>query len=203
MEKIDLVKNDKLYYNPPTKPVEVELPECYYLTVLGSGAPGGESHTAAIQALFSLTYAAKFAYKEQGQDSAVTKLEGLWWFLDETKHFGEVPREEWQWKLLMRVPDFYEVEMVERLKVEVAAKKPELTRLPDVTLERFKEGRCVQMMHVGPYSTEVETTTKIFAYMEEQGLVQNGKHHELYITDVSKNPDTGKTILRYPVKQRA
>ncbi|HSW91543.1 MAG TPA: GyrI-like domain-containing protein [Candidatus Saccharimonadales bacterium] len=199
-EKIDLVKTDKAYYNPPTKPVEVTLAPYPYLTVTGAGAPGGEAHIAAIQSLFTLAYSLKFAYKAQNQDSAVAKLEGLWWFLDESKRFGEVPREEWQWKLLIRVPDFMKESMFKTVKAETVQKKPELVRITDVNFEDFNEGHCVQMMHVGSYASESETVAQIFAYMKEHNLVQNGKHHELYITDVSKNPETGKTILRYPVR---
>ncbi|WP_054977331.1 GyrI-like domain-containing protein [Paenibacillus sp. A3] len=65
------------------------------------------------------------------------------------------------------------------------------------------EGLCVQMLHVGPYETEPETVERMHAYMEARGLVQNGLHHEIYLTDPRKTPPSGwKTILRFPVEQR-
>jgi hypothetical protein len=54
MGEIDIVKTDPAYYNPPAKPVEVQLDEYSYTTIVGEGAPGQEAHRAAIQALFSL-----------------------------------------------------------------------------------------------------------------------------------------------------
>jgi len=124
----------------------------------------------------------------------------LWWFLDESKHFGEVPPEQWQWKLLIRMPNFVTSDVFKSVKQSVLEEKNEPLQVTDIKLEKFHEGLCVQMMHIGPYATEIETTNQIFAYMEAQSYIQNGKHHEIYITDVSENPEQAKTVLRYPVK---
>jgi hypothetical protein len=200
MRETDLVRTDQEYYSPPAKPVEVQLDEYPYITIVGEGAPGKEAHRTAIQALFSLAYAVKSAYKAKGQDFTIAKLEGLWWFLDESKHFGEVPPEQWQWKLLIRMPNFVTSDVFKSVKQSVLEEKNEPLQVTDNKLENFHEGLCVQMMHIGPYATEIETTNQIFAYMEAQSYIQNGKHHEIYITDVSENPEQAKTVLRYPVK---
>jgi hypothetical protein len=149
---------------------------------------------------FSLAYALKSTYQAKGQDFTIAKLEGLWWFLDESKHFGEVPPEQWQWKLLIRMPDFVTSEVFKSVKQSVLEEEKGPTQVSGIRLEKFYEGLCVQMMHIGPYATEIETTNQIFAYMEAHGYIQNGKHHEIYITDVSEDPEQAKTILRYPVK---
>ncbi|MCR8632674.1 GyrI-like domain-containing protein [Paenibacillus radicis (ex Xue et al. 2023)] len=60
----------------------------------------------------------------------------------------------------------------------------------------------VQMMHVGPYSTEPETINQIHAFMETKKLVQSGLHHEIYLSDPRKvDPTVLKTILRLPVRE--
>ena len=63
------------------------------------------------------------------------------------------------------------------------------------------EGNCVQILHVGPFSTEPESLLKLGAFMEENKLSKNGLHHEIYLSDFRKTEaDKLKTILREPVK---
>jgi hypothetical protein len=63
------------------------------------------------------------------------------------------------------------------------------------------EGKCVQMMHVGPFSTEPESLKEIEKFCSENKLAKNGLHHEIYLSDFRKTkPEKLKTILREPVK---
>jgi len=65
------------------------------------------------------------------------------------------------------------------------------------------EGTCVQMMHIGPYSTEPDTIKKIHLFMKHHALIQDGLHHEIYLSDPRKvKPSSMKTILRFPVKHQ-
>jgi len=58
------------------------------------------------------------------------------------------------------MPDFVTLEMVERTKEEVFKKKGiELVR--EIKFEKIKEGKCVQILHIGPYSTEPESLAKM------------------------------------------
>jgi hypothetical protein len=61
--------------------------------------------------------------KNQGEDFVVPKLEGLW-RVDSDKPALEVSREEWRWKLLIRMPEFVTSEIVEKAKKEVVLLKP-------------------------------------------------------------------------------
>lgn len=113
----------------------------------------------------------------------------------------EVARELWNWKLMIRLPEYVNVEIVEAARQIAGSKKKELDELQKITYEKISEGKCVQMLHVGPYSTEPETVQRIQSYMEEHGLSQVGKHHEIYLSDPRKvEPAKMKTILRYPVE---
>ncbi|NLM59255.1 MAG: hypothetical protein GX194_09100, partial [Clostridium sp.] len=69
-----------------------------------------------------------------------------------------------------------------------------------------EEGLCVQIMHIGPYSTEPETMKKVEAFLLEHGLkdrlTSGGKHHEIYLSDPRKSkPESMKTVLRHPVER--
>jgi hypothetical protein len=198
--KLDLVKEYKTYYTAKTNPELVEFNEIPFLAIVGKGEPGGEEFTSKIEALYSLAYGAKNIYKKQGKDFAVPKLEGLWW-VNSDKPALEVPREEWKWKLLIRLPDFVTLEVFEKTKEEVFKKK-RLELIKEIKLEEIKEGRSVQVMHLGPYSIESETIEKMRDFMKKNDLVENGLHHEIYLSDPRKMaPNKMKTILRRPVKK--
>jgi hypothetical protein len=199
--KLELVKEYKTYYTAKTNPELVEFNEIPFLTIVGKGEPGGEEFNGKVEALYSLAYGVKNIYKKQGKDFAVPKLEGLWW-VNSYKPPLEVPREEWQWKLLIRLPDFVTLEAFEKTKEEVFKKK-RLELIKEIKLEKIKEGRSVQIMHLGPYSIESETIEKMRDFMKKNDFTENGLHHEIYLSDPRKiAPEKMKTILRQPVKKR-
>ena len=132
-------------------------------------------------------------------DFGVPKLEGLWWVEGDIPAL-EVPREEWCWKLLIRMPDYVTNEMMDIAQTEVAKKKKN-ERIKDISLEKIKEGKSAQIMHIGSYATEPETIDTLLDYISENGLSVSGLHHEIYLSDPRKTePDKLKTIIRYPVK---
>lgn len=199
MEKTDLVKQDKEYYSAKKKPEIREFNELNFLSILGKGEPAGTEFVEAVEALYPLAYGIKNIYKKQEMDFGVPKLEGLWWVNSE-KNALEVPRSEWHWKLLIRMPDFVSAESFEQAKKEVIKKKG-IEKIDEILFEKIAEGKCIQIMHIGPYSTEPETINQIKGFMNENGLVENGLHHEIYLSDPRKTtPEKMKTILRQPVK---
>ncbi len=149
--KLDLTKGYKTYYTAKTTPEIIEIEEGKFLTIEGKGAPGGDEFQAKVSALYSLAYEVKMLMKIEGKDFTVAKLESQWW-VDSEKPYTEVPREEWRWKLLIRQPEFLTSEIVGKAKQEVIKnKKVELAN--EVKFEKMREGKCVQILHIGPYST--------------------------------------------------
>ncbi|PID27473.1 MAG: hypothetical protein CSB55_08790 [Candidatus Cloacimonadota bacterium] len=199
MEKTDLIKQDKEYYSAKKKPEIKEFGELKFLTISGKGEPAGIEFTKAVEALYPLAYGIKNICKKQEMDFSVPKLEGLW-RVNSEKNALDAPRSEWYWKLLIRVPKFVNSENFEQAKVNMIKKK-RIEKIKEILLENITEGQCVQIMHVGSYSTESETINKIKDFMKKNGLVENGLHHEIYISDPRKTvPEKMKTILRQPVK---
>ena len=81
-----------------------------------------------------------------------------------------------------------------------AAKKKSLPTLKDVRLRCLKEGRAVQLMHVGPYSAVAPAIERLHAFIREAGRELFGLHHEIYMNDPRRvAPERLKTILREPV----
>ena len=199
MPKLDLLKEYKSYYKAGKKPEIVEFEEVGYLAIEGKGEPAGEVFTKKVEALYPLAYGIKKICKEQNDDFGVPKLEGLWWVEGDTPAL-KVPRSEWCWKLLIRMPEFVTKEMMLSVQPEVSKKKKN-DLIQEISFEEISGGRCVQIMHIGPYSTEPETINTLMEFMTENGLSVNGLHHEIYLTDPRKTePSTMKTLIRYPVK---
>lgn len=165
----------------------------------GKGEPAGEVFASKVEALYPLAYGIKKICKEQDNDFGVPKLEGLWWVEGDTPAL-EVPRSEWCWKLLIRMPEFITEEMMASVQPEVAKKK-ENDLVQEISFEKITEGKCVQIMHIGPYATEPETIKTLMKFISENGLSANGLHHEIYLSDPRKTESSKmKTLIRYPVK---
>lgn len=207
MEKLDLTKEFKNYYTAKRSPELIDFGPVDYISITGKGDPSGEDFANKIEALYSTIYSVKFDWKAKDKDFVVAKLEGLWWF-DEEKYKGktvvnsptEVPRSEWEYRLLIRLPDFVSQEDIETAK-QMVFKKKQLELVNQVEHFILHEGKCIQMLHVGPFSTEPESLAVIMEFSEKNNLQKNGLHHEIYLSDFRKTePEKLKTILREPVK---
>ena len=202
-EKIDLFKLHKDQYVAPKQPQLVEIPEAKYLVVSGRGEPGGEEFTAKIGALYGAAYTVKMTRKFAGkQDYTVCKLEGQWWVDGEREDFASTDPKQWNWKLLIRTPDFVQDKDLNEAAATLLQKGKE-PQVRQVGLEHFAQGTCVQMLHVGPYDKEPETISTMQAFVEEKGMEFCGRHHEIYLSDPRRvPPERLKTILRHPVRKK-
>jgi len=202
MKKVDLKKELKQLYKVSAKAVaQVTVPPLKYLMIDGCGDPNtSQEYAQAVEALFSVSYTAKFAVKKGAQkiDYAVMPLEGLWW-ADDWSDFVAGDKSNWQWTMMILQPDFVPDKTIEDAIAEVRRKKnpPALHKL---RLEQFSEGKCAQILHIGPFSAEGPTIEKLHEYILSRGSLA-GKHHEIYLSDVRRaDPAKWKTILRQPMK---
>ena len=203
-DKIDLFKEHKADYTASAKTAAIIEPAAgTYLATDGAGAPESEQFQARIGAMYSVAYTVKMASKFAGQDYKVAPLEGVWWHAGDELDFSTVPREQWQWKLLIRTPPFI-------TETELAAAREKLHATgkglygDEVVLETLDEGPCVQMLHVGPYAEEARTIEAMAAFAEGEGLSLHGRHHEIYLSDPRRTaPERLKTLLRHPVRRDA
>lgn len=197
--KVDLYKEFKSEYITPKQPAFVTVGPANYLSITGKGAPGGDQFRSRISALYAVAFTLKMAEKFAGHDYKVCHLEGQWWAENGSDFRTRQPR-DWQWRLLIRVPEFVGQEEVDAaIKAVIAKGKSDLA--DQVKLEQVTEGRCVQMLHVGPYPEEATTIEKMQALAEGNGVQLRGPHHEIYLSDPNRVPPQRlRTILRYPVE---
>jgi len=112
---------------------------------------------------------------------------------------------------MIRQPEFVTEEIFKWACSQVKKKKPSL-EVTKARLQKFTEGLCVQMMHIGPYDEEPKTIKEIDNYIKSNKLKDvisslrpDGtirRHHEIYLSDPRKiSPEKMKTILRHPAQR--
>jgi len=203
LEKIDLKKELKDFYNPSSKEIAiVEVPKMNFLMIDGSGDPNtSQEYKDAIEALFSLSYTLKFMIKKtKDVDYAVMPLEGLWW-ADDMSKFSE-DKNAWKWTSMTMQPEQVTKDLVAKA-IEELKKKKKLPALSKIRFESFHEGKSAQIMYIGPFSDEGPTIQKIHEFIRKNEGTLTGKHHEIYLSDPRRiAPEKMKTILRQPMKNK-
>lgn len=205
--KTNLVKQYKTYYTAKKTPALVNLQAASFLAIEGKGDPNAAEFARKVQCLYVSVYAVKFLHKARGLDFVVPKLEAQWWFEQKDHKLSslaeapqKIPRSQWQYRLLIRIPATVTSREVDQALARVRARK-QLADLKAVKLIEINEGTCVQALHVGPFDTEPQTLDRVQGFMQENRLVQNGLHHEVYLSDFRKTePGKLRTILREPVR---
>jgi hypothetical protein len=202
--KKDFKKDLKELYRPSSKEVvSIEVPEMQFLMIDGMGSPGdSKDYKDALAALYPVAFKTKFISKGMGRDYVVPPLEGLWW-ADDMNDFTEGNRDRWKWTMMIMQPPWVTPEMIDEAIEITKEKKPELLKLlPKLRLEKYKEGKAAQIMHIGPYSEEALSIQKIHDFIKDQGGKFDGyklKHHEIYLSDPRKSkPESMKTVIRQP-----
>ncbi|KAF1710860.1 hypothetical protein CSC73_04645 [Pseudoxanthomonas sacheonensis] len=202
MQKIDLKKELKHLYQPSAKEVvQVDVPTFRFLMIDGEGDPNtSQKYAEAVEALFSVSYAAKFMMKKgaHGIDYAVMPLEGLWWS-DDMSSFAANDKSKWKWTMMIMQPDFLEEAVIRAAIAEVKRKKA-LAAIDSLRLEKFAEGSCAQILHIGPFSEEGPTIQRVHDFIGARSALA-GKHHEVYLSDIRRaDPAKWKTIIRQPME---
>ncbi|MEM9339913.1 MAG: GyrI-like domain-containing protein [Bacteroidota bacterium] len=206
IRKLNIEKADPNYYKVGLLPEIRDLDPYYYLTVSGRCSPSSPEFLLAVQQLYAVGYAIKFFCKEEEMDFVVPKMEGFWWIdggLEAQHKFTQTPEEEWNWKLVIRMPDFVEGDHYYKAIQKIKTGKPGFLEDEVVKYELINEGRCVQILHIGSYQKEEPSVLKMMDFIQSNGLSISGYHHEIYLSDPRKTDENRlKTILRYAVQQR-
>jgi hypothetical protein len=200
MAGVDLKRELNTLYTASARQVaEVVVPALEFLMVDGQGDPDTCAvYREAVEALYAVAYTLKFSLKrERGRDYAVMPLEGLWWS-DDPGSFARGEKDQWRWTMMILQPPEVDAALVQAAIATVRARKalPGLARL---RLERFEEGRCAQLLHVGPFSDEGPAIQRLHGYIAARSALR-GRHHEIYLSDIRRAaPEKWKTIIRQPM----
>lgn len=205
----DYKKEYKEFYLPKSKPQIIDIPEMNFVAVRGQGNPnqeGGE-YQEAIGILYGVAYTIKMSYKGEHKidgffEYVVPPLEGFWW-QDGVSGVDYSCKETFQWISLIRLPEFVTRKEFDWAVNEATRKKK--TDFSKAEFFTYREGLCVQCMHVGSYDDEPATVELMNQYARSQGYViditSQRYHHEIYLNDARRcAPERLKTVIRHPVK---
>jgi len=213
-EILDYKRAFKIYYQPSTKPGIIDVPEMTFFAVDGHRDPNSsDEYRAAVEMLYGLSYTIKMNKLSGTQppdyyDYTVFPLEGLWWFEGEQSHafdgLSVADKNTFQWRSMIRQPEFVDQAVLEFAKASLSKKKPQLD-LSKAVLYKFTESLCVQCMHIGPYDAEPATVAAMHQFALEQGyepdLSGTRRHHEIYLGDPRRTaPVKLKTVVRHPIR---
>ena len=195
-DKVDFRKSHKDLYTATLKVKQIVVDKGVYVSVSGRGAPGGPVFQDAIQKLYTLAYSTKFSVKaSRGFDFGIPCLECLWKMEDP----AGTPQEQWDWQLMIRIPE--EITAADLKAVAKVIREKKGVDVSSVERIGFKEGTCLQSLHIGPYDQVGASYDRLFEYAREQDLTPKTPCHEIYISDPRRvAPEKLKTIVRLPVR---
>ena len=206
--KYEWRKKDKDIYIPKAEPTVADIGEYGYFTLSGQGNPNADAFAEAIGVLYSLSYAVKMRPKKQAApegyfEYTVFPLEGIWDVVDKSKAHLPLDKDNLEYKLMIRQPEFVTDELAAQVLSDVAQSKPHRL-LSEAKFERICEGRSLQMLHLGSYDSEPETFAIMQQYCDDNGYVRTQlTHKEIYLTDARKTePEKQKTTLRFSIARK-
>lgn len=200
--KYEWKKQEKHLYGAKPIPALIPVPKQSYIMISGKGNPNDEDFSNRVAALYALAYAVKMSFKtdrnssaraEEVQDFAVYPLEGVW----KQKQGDDLIKEELEYTIMIRQPDFITEDMVCRALESVKKKKPN-PLYEEIRFDAMQDGTCIEILHIGSFDDEPASFEKMAQFAEENGLKRDEScHREIYLSHANRVEQSRlKTILR-------
>jgi len=191
---------EELYLPPADEFVEVDVPDLPFFMVDGEGSPDEPAFQHTLRWLWAAVHPLRQeAKRRMGRGFVEPPLEALWW-ADDTADLWAGRKDRLKWRLMVPGPEWATQAMFADAVAEAAQRLDE--RPESLRLDRLHEGRCLQILHVGPNADEMPTIRRLHGeVLPARGLVAHGPHHEIYLNDPKRTaPARRKTVLRQPVR---
>lgn len=110
-----------------------------------------------------------------------------------------IGEDEWSYTQMMQVPDVITFEMYDEASACVQKRyRDEI--VPATNFVTFKQGLCIQKLHVGHYRESMKTVEELKNYAESHGYNVSGGRREVYLNQPGCNPaHRWETIVRLQV----
>ena len=205
-------KHEKVLYGAKDSPGLVDIPAQNFIMIKGSGNPNDTDFSNRVSALYSLVYAIKMDYKATAlkniisneiHDFTVYPLEGIWMKKDDNMQLdttNEHIKDNLEYTIMIRQPDFITTEMVRAALERVKVKKPN-PLYEEIFFDMIHDRKCVEILHIGSYDNEPVSFALMDKFVKENGLHRiSDWHREIYLNNANRaKTDKLKTILRYRV----
>lgn len=199
-------KQEKGLYGAKQIPTMIIVPMQNYIMIDGKGNPNNEDFSNRVAALYSLAYAIKMGFKaaannaddsKEVHDFTVYPLEGIW----KQKNGDDLVKEELEYTIMIRQPDFITESMVYRAMEVVKKKKPN-PLYEEIRFDTMQDGKCIEILHIGAFDDEPASFEKMAQFAEKNNLERDEScHREIYLNNANRVEKSRlKTILRFSVK---
>lgn len=197
-------KQYKQLYRRVKKPQIIDCPKLPIISLKGEGNPNNNlQFEANIGALYQLSYGFRMSYKTEPIDGyytySVGSLEGFWTTRDGNMY--DQKKDNLKYKIFIVQPDFVTEEVFKLHKEKLVSKNELISR---IKFEYLAEGKCGQILHLGPFDNEVESVAKLEQYLDGEGFkIVDDSHHEIYLSDFRRvTEDKYKTLIRYQIEEK-
>ena len=204
MNTLNLKIKYRSYYTASEQPEIIDIPEAKYISILGSGSPGTTVFYEKKKAILDFVEGLQEQYAGTKQAFTSKIVEIFYWFDEEQTEFVDIGNfyttvdlNLLQYRIAIRIPEYISNKDIQEI-VQLFKTNP---FADDFELFIYTAGRCVQLLHLGPFVGELETLPLLQDYATEKGLKKSGMHHEIHLVNFEpgQSQDHLKTILRDPV----
>ncbi len=204
--KYEWKKQEKNLYGAKPMPALITVPMQSYIMIDGKGNPNDEDFSNRVATLYALAYAIKMGYKSAAtkgdttlgiHDFAVYPLEGIW----KQVQSDELVKEELEYTIMIRQPDFITESMI-CAALEIVKKKKPNPLYENIRFDTMQDGKCIEILHIGAFDDEPASFEKMAQLAVKNGLKRDESYHrEIYLNNANRVEKSKlKTILRFSVK---
>ncbi|WP_367331123.1 hypothetical protein [Sphingobacterium multivorum] len=196
----------KDYYTASDEPEIVEISKASYISIVGSGSPGTDIFYAKKKAIAAFTEAVSSSLANTDNAFTSNIVEIFYWF-DEDKvgyvdignFYTTVDLALLKYRIAIRIPEFISDEEIKA----VAGQRQDIPFADVFEHFEYTAGKCVQLLHRGPFAGELETLPVLQQFATANGLEKSGMHHEIHLANFEKGQSQThlQTILRDPVSE--
>jgi len=205
MKKLSIPEYYPGYYRATDHPEIIDVENANFISILAKGSFTEEIFYQRIALLKQAAQAVIDHFQDSAKSFELSVLEGLYW--NDEKYgqhsishvFDTGPLSELNYRLMIRLPENVNLQHITAAKDSLDPIFRDLSK--GIEFFEYQEGKCIQMLHKGPFIYEFKTLGQLEQFALENGLSKRGIHHEIYLVDFTTGgpQDNLKTILREPV----
>ena len=207
MKKLNIPEYYPHYYTATDHPEIIDVENAHFISILAKGSFTEEIFYQRIALLKRAARAVIDLFQDSGKGFELSVLEGLYW--NDEKYgqhsishvFDTGPLSELNYRLMIRLPEYVTLQHIAAAKDTLDLIDKDLSK--GIEFFEYQEGKCIQMLHKGPFIYEFKTLGQLEQFAEQNSLRKRGIHHEIYLVDFTTggSQENLKTILREPVRQ--
>jgi len=207
MKKLNIPEYYPRYYTATDLPEIIEVEDANFISIIAKGSFTEKIFYQRIALLKQAVQAVTDLFQDPGKSFELSVLEGLYWNDEKygqhsiSQVFDTGPLSKLNYRLMIRLPEYVTQQRIAAAKDTLDPIHKALSK--GIEFFKYQEGKCIQMLHKGPFIYEVETLGQLEQFAEENSLSKRGIHHEIYLVDFTTggSHENLKTILREPVGQ--